>query len=188
MTFLFKPQRRSRNRVSARILPWASFRTVSVAYQFERTATIHCIAPGVHLNLSNGFTLLILRSKIYPHFPSSSSFAEPTQSGFTLLKLLRSITHALYFSREQLFASPAIFRRRLFSSVLPHPSKKGLDLPSHFQQICTKPNSQTVQNREPHPTLLTNPNVCAIIKKIIREQTFLADRALCGDGGKVKEC
>ena len=41
------------------------------------------------------------------------------------LKLLRNITHALYFSRAQLFAFSAIFRRRLFSSVLPHPSERG---------------------------------------------------------------
>ena len=40
MTFVFKPQRRSRNRVSARILPWASFRTVSVAYWLAKAVTI----------------------------------------------------------------------------------------------------------------------------------------------------
>ena len=32
---------------------------------------------------------------------------------------------------------------------------------------------------------LTSPNICAIIKKTIREQTFLADRALCGVADRV---
>jgi len=79
------------------------------------------------------------------------------------LKLLRNTSHALYLSREQLFAFSAIFRRRLFSSVLPHPSKQGLDLPSHVQQICTKPNCQTGQIADYAPTLLTKSNKCAII-------------------------
>ena len=156
MTFLFKPQRRSRNRVSARILPWASFRTVSVAYQFERTATIHCVAPGVHLNLSNGFTLLILRSKISLISLHLSFFAAPSQ----------------YFERAAGTSTTQLDRGSLLH-------QKDFQT-SHIQKICTKPNSQTVQIADFVAALLTKPNICAIMKKIIREQTFLADRALCG--------
>ena len=110
MTFVFKPQRRSRNRVSARILPWASFRTVSVAYQFEQTAT------------------------------------------FVSLRALLCITGYVFLQNKQ--NSPC----QLFKT----------------------------QNISARAWLLRT--YVLLYHQILREQTFLADRALCGDGGKVKKC
>ena len=56
---------------------------------------------------------------------------------------------------------------------------------SLVQRNCTVSKNQTVQFADYPTLLLTKPNICAIIEKTIREQTFLADRAPCGVADRV---
>ena len=151
--------------------PWHSFLSRSGGSLVRRILVwgnyYHCIAPGVHSHLSNGFTFLILRSKISLISLHPTFFAAPSQ----------------YFESAAGTSTTQLDRGSLLH-------QKDFQT-SRIQKICTKPNSQTVQNREPHPTLLTKSNICAIITSNNKRTNIPCGPCAlrcCGQGSRCWAC